>query len=182
MRGLEETVNICKKMFSNERSTYQGRLYQIDNVLNSPQPIQRPIPIMVGGGGEKVTLKIAARYANISHFNTNNLEDLERKISVLREHCNTLRRDYHEIRKGTSMSIIVADTGTEAEKKLKNQAKSSNTPIETLRSQLGPAVGTPKKVADYIKKYLEKGITLLMFRFSDINDLKILSKEVIPQL
>ena len=180
LRGLRETVKICKKMFTNERTTYHGKLYQVDNVLNSPKPIQRPIPIMVGGGGEEVTLKIAAEYADISHFNTRNLDDLERKISALKGHCRAIGRDYDEIRKGTSMSLLMGNTMIEAEEKLKKRALSSGTPIETLRNQLGAGFGTPKNVTDCLKDYVKRGMGLLTFRFHDIEDVQIFSK-VIPQ-
>ena len=84
LQGLRETIEICKSMFSNEHTTYHGKLYEVNNVLNSPQPIQKPIPIMVGGAGEKVTLKIAARHADISHINANNVDTFEHKLSILK--------------------------------------------------------------------------------------------------
>ncbi len=104
LRGLEEAVGICKGMFTSERTTYHGRLYDVNNVLNSPQPIQKPIPIMIGGGGKKRTLKIEAKHADISHvmFRAGgDSEIFQSKLSALRRHCEAVGRDYDEIRKGT---------------------------------------------------------------------------------
>lgn len=105
LRGLQETVEICKVMFSNERSTYHGKLYTVNNILNSPQPIQKPMPVMIGGGGEKVTLRIAAEHADISHFFSRSLDNLDHKLTVLKSHCEKVGRDYNAIRKATSMGI-----------------------------------------------------------------------------
>ena len=152
LKGLRETVEICKAMFSNERSTYNGKLYKVNNILNSPQPVQKPMPIMIGGGGEKVTLKIAAEHANISHFFSRSLDNLEQKISVLKKHCETVGRDYSEIRKATSLgrgSIVAPDT------------------IE--------------KIVEEINEYKNRGIGLITFRFSSFEDLPLLKKEIIPR-
>ena len=105
LRGLRETVEICKSMFTQERTTYHGRMYQIDNVLNSPQPVQKPVPILIGGSGEKVTLKIAAEHADISHIVTSDLDTLDHKLAVLEKHCENVGRDYNDIRKGSFMRM-----------------------------------------------------------------------------
>ncbi|MFH0897093.1 MAG: TIGR03560 family F420-dependent LLM class oxidoreductase [Candidatus Bathyarchaeota archaeon] len=181
LRGLRETVEICKKMFTGERTTYQGKLYRVDNVLNSPPPVQKPIPIMIGGRGEKVALRIAARYADISHFHINSLHDVDLKISALKEHCKDIGRDYDEIRKATSISLLLGSTMTKAEEKLRERAKSLETPVEALRSRLGAGFGTPKSVAENLQDYVDKGIGLIIFMFQDFNDIETCSKEIISQ-
>lgn len=152
LQGLRETIEVCKTMFTNERTTYHGKLYTVDNVLNSPQPVQKPIPIMVGGAGERVTLKIAAKHADISHLFAADLDDLEHKLSVLKKHCETVGRDYNNIRKATSMNLENLETPNTIEKTVNN-----------------------------IKEYKNRGIGLITFRFSNLNDLQLFSKKIISQ-
>ena len=124
----------------------------VSNVLNSPQPVQKPIPIMVGGSGEKVTLKIAAKYADISHLFASNLDDLERKLSVLRKHCETVGREYNTIRKATSMNMESDKTHDSTE-----------------------------KIVKAIEEYRKRGIGLITFRFSNLEDMQRYSKEVLTR-
>jgi len=161
LRGLLETIEICKSMFTSERTTYHGRLYTVNNVLNSPQPIQKPIPILVGGSGEKVTLKIAAKYADISHLITSglsevtDLSELDHKLSVLKKHCEAIGRDYNDIRKATFiwLSRLVSDNSIE-------------------------------DIVNKINEYKNRGIGLITFLVSGaraLSDVQLLSKEVMPQ-
>ena len=150
LQGLRETLEICKSMFTNERTTYHGKLYTVNNVLNSPQPVQKHIPIMVGGSGEKVTLNIAARHADISHLFAADLTVLEHKLSVLKKHCETVGRDYNKIRKATSMNLDNLETSNNIEKAVNN-----------------------------INEYKNRGIGIITFRFSNLNDLQIFSKKII---
>jgi len=152
LQGLRETVEICKAMFSNERSTYRGKLYRVNNILNSPQPVQKPMPIMVGGGGEKVTLKIAAEHADISHFFANSFDHLEQKLSALKKHCKTVGRDYTQIVKATSIR-----TGN-----------------------LGES-GTLNKIVEDVQEYKKRDVGLITFILSNFDDLPSLSKEVLSR-
>lgn len=181
LRGLRETAEICRLMFTGERVTYHGRFYSVDNVINSPQPVQKKIPIMIGGRGEKVALRIAARCADISHFHVSNPQDVNAVTSTLKRHCKDVGRDYDEIRKGTSISLLLGNTMAEAEEKLMKRAKSSGQPVEALKSRLGAGLGTPKSVVDNIKGYVDKGLGLIMFMFMDLNDIELYSKEIISQ-
>ena len=181
LRGLRETIKICTNMFTNERTTHNGSLYQVDNVLNSPQPIQKPIPIMIGGGGEKVTLKIAARYADISHFFTNNVDTLTHKLAVLENHCNNVGRNYHEIRKGTSMDLLIGNTKAEAEQKLKQRTKTLGTTQTAVRTRLGAGFGTPGMITEAIMEYINRGIGLITFRFTGVDNISLFSEKVLPR-
>jgi alkanesulfonate monooxygenase len=95
---LEETLQICLQMWSDSDEPYAGKHYQLARTLNSPQSVQRPHPpILIGGGGEKKTLRLVAQYAQAC--NLFDSPDLARKLEVLRGHCETLGRDYDEIEK-----------------------------------------------------------------------------------
>ena len=103
---LEETLQICLQMWRGDESPYRGQHYQLDRLLNSPQALTRPHPpIMIGGGGEKKTLRLVARYADACNLFPS--PDLARKLDVLRAHCEAEGRDYDEIAK-TCYFIAVA--------------------------------------------------------------------------
>ena len=182
LRGLEEAVEICKGMFTSERTTYTGKQFKVEDVLNSPLPVQRPPPIMVGGGGERRTLKIAARHADISHFFAGDLPTLEQKLRVLRKHCETVNRDFDGIRKGTSASVILGRNDGETESKLRKAAKARGVPVEDLRKRMGPAFGTPEKVTQNLEAYIDKGVGLITLSFYDVEDMALFAEEIIPRL
>src|SRR5579862_9538236 len=95
---LEETLQICLQMWSGEDRPYEGRHHRLGRTLNSPQPLARPHPpILIGGSGEKKTLRLVARYAQAC--NLWNDADLERRLGVLREHCEREGRHYDDIQK-----------------------------------------------------------------------------------
>ncbi|GGK40339.1 LLM class F420-dependent oxidoreductase [Pilimelia terevasa] len=91
---LEETLQICRQMWSDDDGPYRGRYYQLDETLCVPAPLRRPHPpIMVGGGGEKKTLRLVARYADLGNVFGSSVEDVAHKCAVLREHCAAQGRD-----------------------------------------------------------------------------------------
>jgi alkanesulfonate monooxygenase SsuD/methylene tetrahydromethanopterin reductase-like flavin-dependent oxidoreductase (luciferase family) len=95
---LEEALQICLQMRSDQDSAYTGKHYQLDRTLNSPQPLTRPHPpILIGGAGERKTLRMVAQYAQACNLFPG--PDLEHKLDVLRRHCDALDRDYDEIEK-----------------------------------------------------------------------------------
>ena len=95
---LEETLQICLQMWGGDEKPYQGRHYQLQRPLNSPQSLSRPHPpVMIGGGGEKKTLRLVARYADACNLFAGN--DEARKLDVLRRHCEEVGRDYDTIYK-----------------------------------------------------------------------------------
>jgi len=116
---LEETLQICLQMWHGDEAPYHGKHYQLDRPLNSPQALSRPHPpIMIGGGGEKKTLRLVARYADACNVFAG--RDEARKLDVLRQHCEAVGRDYDTIYKtvyyafNTSLGAqrIIDDLGT----------------------------------------------------------------------
>ena len=109
---LEETLQICLQMWSGDESPYQGRHYQLERPLNSPKALSEPHPpIMIGGGGEKKTLRYVARYAQACNLFPG--PELGRKLDVLREHCEREGRDYDDIQK---TCYFIFDVGAKGEK------------------------------------------------------------------
>jgi len=180
--GLEETVTICKRMFSNERTTYNGRIYKVENALNSPLPVQRPIPVLIGGGGEKRTLRIAARHADITHVFANDLKTLDSKLEALRKHCTEIGRDYDEIRKGVGVAVVLGSDQKQAEARLSRLARTLGTSEDTLRRELGDVYGTPEEVAGFLRQLVARGIGLITPRFFYQDEMELFANEVIPRI
>jgi F420-dependent oxidoreductase-like protein len=109
---LEEALQICLQMWSDSDEPFNGAHYQLARTLNSPQSLQRPHPpILIGGGGEKKTLRLVAKYADACNlFPT---PDMARKLDVLRAHCDAEGRDYDEI---TKTCYFIFDVGEKGEK------------------------------------------------------------------
>src|SRR6266480_1622714 len=98
MERLEEAVTIARLMFTEERPSFAGKHYRIDRALNSPRPVQPGGPkILIGGGGEKKTLRILAKHGDIGHWFGGEVEDLKRKKRVFEEHCANVGRDPSQV-------------------------------------------------------------------------------------
>ena len=155
MDRLEEALTIATAMFREERPSFQGTYSSIDHALNEPKPVQPGgPPILVGGGGEQRTLKIAARFASMTHWFAMGLPGLQHKTEVLAGHCEAIGRDPGEIERTVGGPVIVV--GSEAE----GQAILERIPAER-RAHL--AAGTPEQVADRLRPYLDAGFTGFTF-------------------
>ena len=108
---LEEALDICLQMWSDNDGPYEGKHYRLARTLNSPQPLTKPHPpILIGGGGEKKTLRLVARYAQACNLFGG--PELEHKLDVLRGHCDDVGRDYDEIEKTVMFNL---DPGRDGE-------------------------------------------------------------------
>jgi F420-dependent oxidoreductase-like protein len=114
---LEEAIQIIRKMWMEEPSaSFSGRFYQIKKAYCNPKPIQKPSPpIMVGGSGERQTLRIVAKYADACNL-FGSAEIIKRKLTILKEHCTSVGRDYGSILK-TKLGIVVLDDDREKARK-----------------------------------------------------------------
>jgi F420-dependent oxidoreductase-like protein len=98
LERLGEACEVIKSLFSNEKTTFKGRYYQLEDAVLEPKPLQRPLPLLVGGGGEKVTLRIAARFAD--EWNVwGDVETLRRKMRILDVYCSEAGRDPRSIQR-----------------------------------------------------------------------------------
>jgi alkanesulfonate monooxygenase len=111
---LEEALQIYLQMCSDDESPYNGKHYQLERTLNVPQPLQRPHPpILIGGGGERKTLRLVAQYAQACNLFPS--PELEHKLDVLRQHCADVGRDYDEIEKTVMMPLDLGVDGEHVE-------------------------------------------------------------------
>jgi F420-dependent oxidoreductase-like protein len=101
---LEETIQICLRMWSSSEEPYEGKVFQLARPLNAPQPLTKPRPkLIIGGSGEQRTLRLVARYADAC--NILNGPEMARKLDVLRGHCDSEGRDYGEVQKTAGMIL-----------------------------------------------------------------------------
>lgn len=110
-RELEETLQICLQMWSDSEEPYEGAIWQLERTLNSPQNVTKPY-LMIGGGGEKKTLKLVAQYADACNLSAMT-EVPTHKLDVLRAHCDDVGRDYDEIEKTAMIAINPTSTPEE---------------------------------------------------------------------
>ncbi len=108
---LEETLQICAQMWSDDDGPYRGKHYQLAETLCVPQPLRRP-PVLIGGGGEKKTLRLVAQYADIWNGTSTDTDELAHKIDVLHHHCDDVGRDPGVIRKTAGLFIDPFDGDT----------------------------------------------------------------------
>jgi F420-dependent oxidoreductase-like protein len=155
MERLDEALTIIRAMFTEERPSFSGTHYRIDQARNIPRPIQPGgPPILVGGGGELRTLRIAARFADMTHWFPLGLETLRHKNEVLEGYCQAIGRDPSTIEQTMATPVIVAETEAEARSYL-----------DRVPPERRPHVfaGTPAQAADALQPYLEAGFTGFTF-------------------
>lgn len=115
MDRLDEALTIIKRMFREERPSFQGRHYRIEQALNSPRPLQSGGPkILIGGGGEQRTLRLLARHGDIGHWFGGNLEALKRKKTVFERHCEAEKRDPATVLLTVGISVVLTTNEREA--------------------------------------------------------------------
>ena len=152
---LEETLQICLQMWRGDESPYHGKHYSLERPLNSPNSLTRPHPpIMIGGSGEKKTLRFVAKYADACNLFPG--PDLARKLDVLRAHCDAEGRDYDEIAKTCYFRFDVGEKGEKAAETVDQLGRLAElgfsaamgqvtdvwqvTPLEVLAAEVIPAV------------------------------------------
>jgi F420-dependent oxidoreductase-like protein len=158
MDRLDEALTIVRSMFTDESPSFDGRYYRIHEALNVPRPIQPGGPkILVGGGGEQRTLRIAAKHADMTHWFPIGFDVLRHKTEVLAGYCNEIGRDPATIERTIGTPVIVASSDAEAQAFL-----------ERMPEERRPfaKVGTPQQMADALRPYLDAGFTGYTFNNS----------------
>jgi F420-dependent oxidoreductase-like protein len=163
---LEDALNIARAMFTESPASYDGKHHSIRGAHNNPPPIRGDIPIMVGGSGERKTLRMVAQYADASNF-FGDADRLRHLVGVLEGHCERLGRDPAEITKTRLGTVLIADSQQEAERKL--DALRDRVPPERLATVLA---GDPDAVAEKASELLDAGIDALIFNSPEVHELE----------
>jgi F420-dependent oxidoreductase-like protein len=166
---LEEALQICRAMFTEEAPSFMGRHYRIHEALNVPGPIRAEgIPILVGGGGERRTLALVAQYADACNL-VGDIATIRHKLEVLKRHCDRVGRDPATITKTRLGSIVVAETAAAAEAKGREVARARGMDEERFRAYT--IAGDPDSVCEQVAAYLDAGLDGLIFNMYDAHDL-----------
>jgi alkanesulfonate monooxygenase SsuD/methylene tetrahydromethanopterin reductase-like flavin-dependent oxidoreductase (luciferase family) len=171
---LEEAIQIILKLWKESPASFEGKYYRIKNAYCEPKPDPIP-PLMIGGGGEKVALKLVAKYANWWNY-TDTPEVYAHKLQVLHNHCETVGRDINEITKTwDGLQMIIAETESQAKQIYE----------KSIFRRREAVVGTPLQVAEKLKAYINLGVDIFFLRFDDFPNLaglKLFIEEVMPKL
>jgi F420-dependent oxidoreductase-like protein len=161
---LEDALQIARAMFSQPESTVTGRHHSTDNVLNIPQPLRGDIPIMVGGSGERKTLRLVAQYADACNL-FGDVPRVRHLLEVLEGHCSDVGRDFGEITKTRMATVFVADTHEEAARRLDEAG------LDERRRPMALA-GDPDSLAEQADELRQAGIEGLTISMPDVWDLE----------
>jgi alkanesulfonate monooxygenase SsuD/methylene tetrahydromethanopterin reductase-like flavin-dependent oxidoreductase (luciferase family) len=181
LRWLGEALPIMRGMLRGERPSAAGPHYATREVRNDPPPIQERLPLLIGGGGEKVTLKLVAKYGDANNVG-GGIKNVKRKDAILVQHCETVGRDPAVIERTTGLgSVIIRDSRAEAER-VQREIFARNGRARLWTDQ---PVGTPEDVAEIIAPFLEIGYRHLIAGFPapyDEESMTRLATEVRPML
>ena len=166
MERLDEALTIARKMFAEERPRFTGRYYRIDQALNRPRPLQPGgPPILVGGGGEKRTLRLAARYADMTHWFVSSLDEFKHKLEVLERHCQAEGRDPSSIRKTIGAPVELACDDGEVRAIAARAQPGSR----------GGTLATPEQAAEIMAPYVRAGVQGFVFRNPNLKTPELLA-------
>lgn len=155
---LEEALQIIKPMLSGETVSLDGKHYQVTDAVNSPAPISN-IPIMIGGSGEKKTLRMVAQYGDESNLSSGGIEEIPRKLDALAAHCERLGRDRSEIKVTKLQMVFVAPTMEEAEADMAEVAAVKGWSAEVVDMAKGLLIyGDRDTVGERLQACMDTGI------------------------
>jgi F420-dependent oxidoreductase-like protein len=171
MLRLEEAIQVIRKMWTEEPyATFNGKYYQIRNAYCNPKPIQKPLPpILVGGGGERKTLKIVAKYADACNL-FGSPETVRKKLDALKDHCKSVGRDYDSILK-TKLGAIIVDENNDM---AKNRVRKTFRGIPEEQIKEFAIYGTPENVSRQIEAFEQVGIQYLIVDLEPYRELEAL--------
>jgi F420-dependent oxidoreductase-like protein len=177
LRRLEEATRVILALWDTPPASFGGEFYSLDSVRDQPPPVQRPHPpILIGGSGEKVTLRLVAHYAQFCNV-SGNPDDVGRLFGILRSHCERAGRAYDEITRSIYTTVIVGRDHAEVAAKRER--------LGAFIPTRGALIGTPDELIDAFAAYARLGCQYVIFRtpdWLDIEPIQLFSERVIPAL
>lgn len=184
LRAMEEAIELTERLWTEDEVTYDGDYYQVQDAVCKPHPTQSPRPpIMVGGGGEEFTLRIAAKHADEWNF-WGPPDVIERKMNVLRDHCDTYGTDFDDIDVAWFARCIVRETEAEVEEILDRVPRFRDPDEDDPMASYNNLVGTPAQLAEQLEPYADLGVDEVDLEFVDFPEptgVELFADEVAPQ-
>lgn len=182
---LDESIQLIRTMWNEEEPTFDGDHYQIDGAYCNPGPVQDPNPpIMVGGAGEEVTLKLVAKRADAWNLG-GSFESYAHKAGVIEDHCETVGRDFEEIDLSYDGHVVCTRDEEKLDCMLERVGPDDVTSWDDVDdlTELATIIGTPEECAEQIEGFVDLGVSEFQFWFSDYPDMEgieLFADEVIP--
>jgi F420-dependent oxidoreductase-like protein len=183
MDMLDEACRVVRNLWTQERTTFDGRHYRLQDAFCEPKPVQEHLPLWIGGSGERRTLRIVAEHADGWNTLLLSEDEYRHKLDVLADHCAAVGRDPAQIRKQVVMPLLLANDELDAEERLRERADRLGVDVEELRQRL--LVLRPEQCVERLLSYAELGVRdfLLMSRPpGDPQTMELLANEVAPAL
>lgn len=179
LEQLDEALQICKAMWREDRTNFSGRHYRVEKAWCNPKPVQQPHPpIMIGGGGEKVLLRLVAQHADRWNFG-GSVEEFQRKVPILEGHCRAVGRDPAQIERSWFGNILIEPDAARLEERLAKRAARGHGDAYGLNVM----IGTPEQIAARIREYIAVGVTHFIAMFGRVERLgatELFAREVMP--
>jgi F420-dependent oxidoreductase-like protein len=176
IRRLEEAAAIIKLMWSGKPVTFQGKYYHILNAVCRPEPVQPGgPPLWIGGGGEELTLKVAAKYGDACNFSgkSTSLQTFQKKLAALERHCESVGTKIEDIVRSVTLELILGEDEEQARKR-EREAPPSLTPERRF-------VGTPSACISLLERFVDLGASYFMLHIEDLlPSIGLFEKEVTP--
>jgi alkanesulfonate monooxygenase SsuD/methylene tetrahydromethanopterin reductase-like flavin-dependent oxidoreductase (luciferase family) len=164
LRWLAEALPVIRAMLAGEPATAAGKHYHMHSVRNDPPPVQPRLPLLVGGGGEKVTLRLVARYADANNVG-GGINNVRKKEAILLRHCEEVGRDPAEIERTANIGpVIIRDSAADAQRELERiYAQNGRARTWSGRPASAQPLGPPEHLAELIAPYVELGYRHIVF-------------------
>ena len=184
---LEEAVELIKRLWVENKVDFSGRYYQLKQASVQPKPVQNPHPpVIIGGHGETYLLRAVAKHADICNIGSGlTWEEHQQKLAVLEQHCHQVGRDLSDILVTHNAGVLIAETSSDLERRVIQQAQAVNLTPEKFQEELSRYIyGTPDQCVQQIKEYVDHGISYFFLIFPDpisSQDLRLFAEEVMPR-
>lgn len=183
LRAMEETIELTKRLWTEDVVTYDGDYYQLEDAVCKPHPVQDPRPPIMIGGGEEFTLRIAAKHADEWNY-WGPVETIEHKLDVLEGYCETYGTNIDDIDVSWFSRCIVRETDQEVEDILDDAPRFQDTDPDDPMSSYNNLIGTPAEIADELEGYRKLGVDEVVVEFVDFPGAtgpRLFAEEVVPQ-